>query len=62
MVTIPLGLDNDSPGYAKQVLQNLGLVVQTHSYFPGLDSSILAIRPGPGSYVRVGSEVSIYLY
>ena len=49
MVTIPLGLDNDSPGYAKQVLQNLGLVVQTHSYFPGLDSSILAIRPGPGS-------------
>ena len=52
MVTIPLGLDNDSPGYAKQVLESLGLVVDEHSYFPGLDSSILAIRPSPGSYVR----------
>ncbi len=62
MVTIPPGLDNDRPGYAKQVLESLGLVVKTHSYFPGLDSSILAIRPSPGSYVRVGSEVSIYLY
>jgi hypothetical protein len=62
MVTIPYGIENDSPGYAKQVLQSLGLVVQTHSYFPGLDSSILTVRPGGGSYVRVGSQVSIYLY
>ncbi len=62
MVTIPHGIENDSPGYAKQVLQSLGLNVQTHSYFPGLDSSILAVRPGGGSYVRVGSQVSIYLY
>ncbi len=62
MVSIPYGIENDSPGYAKQVLQSLGLDVQTHSYFPGLDSSILAVRPGGGSYVRVGSQVSIYLY
>ncbi len=62
MVTIPSGIENDSPGYAKQVLQSLGLNVVTHSYFPGLDSSILAVRPGGGSYVRVGSQVSIYLY
>jgi eukaryotic-like serine/threonine-protein kinase len=62
MVTIPPGIENDSPGYAQQVLQSLGLVVETHSYFPGLDSSILAVRPGSGSYVRVGSQVSIYLY
>ena len=62
MVTIPPGLDQDSPGYAKQVLQNLGLVVVEHSYVFGLSSSILAIRPGPGSYVRVGSQVSIFLW
>ncbi len=61
MVTIPWGVDNDSPGYAKQVLQGLGLIVDTYD-FPGLDSSILAIRPSPGTKVRVGSHVSMYLY
>ena len=48
VVTIPSGLDNTSPGYAKQVLQSLGLIVDTYD-FPGLDSSILALRPGGGT-------------
>jgi beta-lactam-binding protein with PASTA domain len=62
VVTIPPGIENDSPGFAKQVLQSLGLNVVTHSYFPGLDSSILTVRPSGGTVVRVGSQVSIYLY
>jgi serine/threonine-protein kinase len=61
VVTIPSGIDNSSPGYAKQVLQSLGLIVDTYD-FPGLDSSILAIRPSPGTTVKVGSHVSMYLY
>ncbi len=53
MVTIPPGLDNDSPGYAKQVLESLGLV--------GADPQLLPrsrqLHPGdpPGPWlVRAG--------
>jgi serine/threonine-protein kinase len=61
LVQIPSGIENVSPGYAKQLLSSLGLNVAIRS-FPGLDSSILTVRPGPGSLVRLGSQVTIFLY
>jgi beta-lactam-binding protein with PASTA domain len=62
LVQIPNDIERDfSPGYAKQYLSSLGLNVVTRS-FPGLDSSIAKVLPGPGSLVRVGSQVTILLY
>jgi serine/threonine-protein kinase len=61
MVRIPADIENYSPGYAKQVLQSLGLSVSIRS-FPGLDSSLLTVRPSGGSLVRVGSQVTLFLY
>jgi eukaryotic-like serine/threonine-protein kinase len=62
LVQIPGDIeDHYSPSYAKQYLTSLGLDVVTRS-FPGLDSSIAKVLPGPGSLVRVGSQVTILLY
>ncbi len=60
-VLIPGDIENWSPDHAKQYLQSLGLKVATFS-FPGLDSSILNVKPSPGTYVRLNSQVTIYLY
>ncbi len=60
-VLIPGDIENWSPDHAKQYLQSLGLKVATYS-FPGLDSSILNVKPSPGTYVRLNSQVTIYLY
>ena len=61
MVTVPYNIENWSPSYAKQYLRSIGLNPVTYS-FPGLDSSILSVKPDPGTLVRVGSNVTIYLY
>jgi eukaryotic-like serine/threonine-protein kinase len=61
LVQIPGQIEDWSPGYAKQYLQSLGLRVSEFKV-PGLDSSILSVKPNPGSYVRLNSQVTIYLY
>ncbi len=61
LVQIPGNIENYSPDHAKQLLQSLGLQVATYS-FPGLDTRVLKIKPEAGSMVKVGSQVTLYLY
>ena len=61
LVTIPFDIENYNPSNVKQILNSLGLNPVTYS-FPGLDSRVLSVKPDPGTSVRVGSNVTIYLY
>jgi beta-lactam-binding protein with PASTA domain len=61
LVYIPSGIEGDSPDHAESILEGLGLTVAKYS-FPGLDSRILNVKPDPGQFVPIGSQVTIYLY
>jgi beta-lactam-binding protein with PASTA domain/predicted Ser/Thr protein kinase len=61
LVYIPSDLEDYSPSHAESYLEGIGLHVAKYS-FPGLDSRILSVKPSPGQYVAIGSQVTIYLY
>ncbi len=61
LVQIPGNIEDVSASQAESALTALGLGV-TKRYVPGLDSSVAKSLPGPGTMVRIGSQVTLILY
>jgi serine/threonine protein kinase/beta-lactam-binding protein with PASTA domain len=61
LVVVPYDIEDVPASIAKAELRALGLKVSTLSA-PGFGSSVAKSLPGPGTSVRIGSEVTLVLY